>query len=175
MAELGRCHTPPGASWDVSRDATAQWDWPATCSGGVSSALLGGTSLPEKLRSGEGRAASPPRPALERREGRGSLGGACGDEVLRHRSGTRLCAEGLGGEDTRACGNFGGVCLENCNACVRRVRGEARVGGECMGGSGWGRCVRVDCVNVGVWGGGQKGKECGGTRAMEIHTSSVRD
>lgn len=32
----------------------------------------------------------------------------------------------------------------------------------------------MGCVNVGVWGGGQKGKECGGTLAMEIHTSSVR-
>lgn len=128
MAELGRCHTPPGVSWDVSRDATAQSDWPATCSGGVSSACLGGTSLPEKLRSGEGRAASLSRPALERREGRGSLGGVCGDEVLRRRSGMRLCAEGLGGKRVHVA-IFGGVCLENRNACMRCVCGEARVGG----------------------------------------------
>ncbi|XP_055294420.1 uncharacterized protein LOC129564445 isoform X2 [Moschus berezovskii] len=69
------CRTPPGRTSDVRIDAMAQSAWPATCSGGVSSARQGGTLVPAKLRSREGGAASTPRPALERREGRGSLGG----------------------------------------------------------------------------------------------------
>ena len=39
--------------------------------------------------------------------------------------------------DTRACGNFWGVCLENRNACVRCVCGEARVGGVSAWGGAW--------------------------------------
>lgn len=129
-----RCHGPVGLAGHVLRR------------GELSAPGRDLTAREAEERGGSGRQSpqARPRPARERREGRGSLGGACGDEVLRRRSGTRLCAEGLGG-DTRACGNFWGVCLENCNACVRRVRGEARVGGECMGG-GLGRggaCVWV--------------------------------
>ena len=56
------------------------------------------------------------------------------------------------------------MCLENRNACVRCVRGEARVGGECVG-PGWGTCMRVGCVQVGMCGeAGRKERRAEGRR-----------
>lgn len=146
MAERGRCHTPPGVSWDARREAAAQLDWPAAGSFGVSSARRGGTSLPAKLGGGEGRAAGPRgKPALEREDGRGSRGYACGVGVEAQDLGnTRLRGEAR--EDAPGCSNLW-VCVWRtlARACGASVGRCVRVGGRacgvraCRRAWGWGR------------------------------------